>query len=80
MFLVSKDKTTIIGVEQISALYISTDRRNIQVETMSGKSWNIGKYNTEHKAIQAMKLLAKRMNTEKEITVYVPEDAELQVV
>lgn len=36
--------------------------------------------NIEHKAIQAMKLLARRINTEKGMTVYVPADAELQDV
>lgn len=79
MYIVSKDRMTVINAEQISAIYVSSGT-NIRTETAGGRTWNIGRYDSGENAQAALDMLVERIRSVKEETVFVPRDRDIQAM
>lgn len=53
MFIVSKDKKSIVSTEQIRLIYTDSDKRTVKAEHQNGKGCDLGRYSSEA-ATQAM--------------------------
>lgn len=80
MFIVSKDGMAVINTEQVSAVYISSETPNIRAETVNGKMWNIGRYDSRENAQAALGILAERIRSGKDMAVFVPHDRDIQAI
>lgn len=61
MFLVSKDKNSIINMSQITAVYLGADNCTIKADYQNGKGCQLGRYNSEAEARTAMNIVAGGM-------------------
>ena len=58
MYIVNKEKTQIINMNQMKALYTGSDGKSIKVDFGSGGGCQIAKYNTCEEAVEAIGLLS----------------------
>lgn len=58
MYIVSKDKKSIINTEQVTSMYVGADGCTIKVDFGNGKGCQIGRYNSEKECQIAIKIIA----------------------
>jgi len=73
MFIVAKDKKSIINMEQTTSIYIGSDGCTIKADFKNGKGCQIARYDTETHSKIALEMIADSINKTKEI-VTMPEE------
>lgn len=58
MFLVSKDKNSIVNMSQITVVYLGADNCTIKADYQNGKGCQLGRYDSEKEAKTAMEIVA----------------------
>ncbi len=58
MFIVSKDKNSIVNAEQITAIFVGADNCSVKADFQNGKSCQLGRYNSEAAAKTALEMVA----------------------
>lgn len=58
MYIVSKDKKSIINTEQVTSMYVGADGCTIKVDFGNGKGCQIGRYNSEKECQIAIEIIA----------------------
>lgn len=75
MFLVSKDKNSIVNMSQITVIYLGADNCTIKADYQNGKGCQLGRYNSEKEAKTAIDIVADSMvKTE---VCFMPQDSEV---
>lgn len=72
MFIVSKDKNSIINGNEITSIYIGADGCTVKADFGNGKGCQIGRYNSEKASQLAIEILAESMS--KSEVSYMPQD------
>ncbi len=58
MYIVSKDKKSIVNTEQITSMYVGADGCTIKADFGNGKGCQIGRYNSERECQIAIGIIA----------------------
>ena len=58
MYIVSKDKKSIINTEQVTSMYVGADGCTIKADFGNGKGCQIGRYNSEKECRIAIEIIA----------------------
>ena len=58
MYIVSKDKKSIINTEQITSMYVGANGCTIKADFGNGKGCQIGRYNSEKECQIAIEIIA----------------------
>lgn len=61
MFVVSKDKNSIVNMSQITVVYLGADNCTIKADYQNGKGCQLGRYNSEKEAKTAIDIIANNM-------------------
>lgn len=72
MFIVSKDKNSIVNSDKITSIYVGADGCTIKVDFANGKGSQLARYNSEKSSKIAMEILAT--NFGKTEICFMPED------
>lgn len=72
MFIVSKDKNSIVNMSQITVVYLGADNCTIKADYQNGKGCQLGRYNSEKEAKTAIDIIAN--NIGKMEVCFMPED------
>lgn len=75
MYLVSKDRNSIVNMSQITVLYLGADNCTIKADYQNGKGCQLGRYNSEAAARAAIDIIAKNMG--KTEVCFMPEDCDV---
>ncbi|MCM1172096.1 MAG: hypothetical protein NC393_08200 [Clostridium sp.] len=75
MYLVSKDKNSIINMSQITVVYLGADNCTIKADYQNGKGCQVGRYNSEAEAKTAMDIVANSMDQVE--VCFMPQDSEV---
>lgn len=73
MYLVSKDRNSIVNMSQITVLYLGADNCTIKADYQNGKGCQLGRYNSEAAARMAIDIIATNMG--KMEVCFMPEDS-----
>lgn len=73
MFVVSKDKNSIVNMSQITVAYLGADNCTIKADYQNGKGCQLGRYNSEAAARMAIDIIADNMG--KTEVCFMPEDS-----
>lgn len=73
MYIVSKDKNSIVNMSQITVVYLGADNCTIKADYQNGKGCQLGRYNSETAAKMAMEIVANSMG--KMEVCFMPEDS-----
>lgn len=60
MYIVSKDKRSIINLEQVTAIYIGSDGCSIKCD-YKNNGCQLGRYNSDKEAKKAIEIIAERI-------------------
>lgn len=58
MFIMSKDKETIVNLEKVANIYMGADGYTIKANFANGEGCQITRYNSEEAAVFAMEMIA----------------------
>lgn len=58
MYIISKDKKSIINTDQITSMYVGADSCTIKADFGNGKGCQIGRYNSEKECQIAIEIIA----------------------
>ena len=72
MFIVSKDKNSIINTQQTTSIYIGADGCTLKADFGNGKGCQIGRYNSEKECKTAIEILSERIG--KSEVCFMPQD------
>lgn len=72
MFLISKDKNSIVNMSQITAVYLGADNCTIKADYQNGKGCQLGRYNSAKEARVAIDIVVSCM--EKAEVCFMPDD------
>lgn len=61
MFIVSKDKNSIINAQQTTSIYIGADGCTLKADFGNGKGCQIGRYNSEKECRTAIEILSENI-------------------
>lgn len=73
MYIVSKDKNSIVNMSQITVVYLGADNCTIKADYQNGKGCQLGRYNSEKEAKTAIDIVANSMS--KTEVCFMPEDS-----
>lgn len=73
MYIVSRDKRSIINTEQITSMYVGADGCTIKADFENGKGCQIGRYNSECECQTVIEIIAG--NFGKADVFFMPEDS-----
>lgn len=73
MFLVSKDKNSIVNMSQMTVVYLGSDNCTIKADYQNGKGCQLGRYNSETEARTAIDIVANSMG--KTEVCFMPSDS-----
>lgn len=73
MFIMSKDRKSIVNSEEITSIYVGADGCTIKVDFHNGKGCQLARYNSEKSSQIAMDILAN--NFGKTEICFMPEDS-----
>lgn len=77
MIIVSKDRESIINMEQVTSIHIGADGCTLKVDFVNGKGCQIGRYGSEKECQVVIAAIAK--NIEKAGSSFMPDDDEVRV-
>lgn len=72
MFIVSKDRNSIVNAQQITSIYIGADGCTLKADFGNGKGCQIGRYNSEKQSQVAIEILANSIG--KGEICFMPQD------
>lgn len=72
MFIVSKDKNSIINAQQTTSIYIGADGCTLKADFGNGKGCQIGRYNSEKECRTAIAILSESIG--KSEVCFMPQD------
>lgn len=72
MFIVSKDRNSIVNTQQITSIYIGADGCTLKADFCNGKGCQIGRYNSEKQSQAAIEILANSIG--KDEVCFTPQD------
>lgn len=75
MYLVNKDRNSIVNMSQITVLYLGADNCTIKADYQNGKGCQLGRYNSEAAARAAIDIIATNMG--KVEVCFMPEDCDV---
>lgn len=75
MFIVSKDKKSIVNAQQITSIYIGADGCTLKADFGNGKGCQIGRYNSEKQLQVAIDILANSIG--KSEVCFIPQDNDI---
>ncbi len=58
MYIVSRDKKSVINTEQITSIYVGADGCTVKADFVNGKGCQIGRYNSEKECQTAIEIIA----------------------
>lgn len=73
MYIVSKDKKSIINTEQITSIYVGADGCTLKADFENGKGCQIGRYMSEKECQIAIEIIAE--NIGKSDVCFMPKDS-----
>lgn len=73
MYIINKNKTQIVNLEQVTAVYIGADECSIKADFSTGKGCQIAKYDSQTAAVAALEMLGKAIG--KTEAFFFPDDA-----
>lgn len=73
MYIVSRDKRSIINTEQITSMYVGADGCTIKADFENGKGCQIGRYNSDRECQTVIEIIAG--NFGKADVFFMPEDS-----
>lgn len=76
MFIVNKDKTNFVNLNEIENVFIGNN--SIKANMKSGKGMQLGAYNTNEDTQIAMDILLERISINSKIFIQMPNDKEIQ--
>lgn len=75
MFILSKDKKSIINSEEVTSIYIGADGCTIKADFCNGKGCQLARYSSEKASQVAMDILANSFG--KSDVCFMPEDSSI---
>ena len=72
MYIVSKDRKSIINFEQVTAMYIGSDGCSVKVDYSRGSGSQLGRYESDKEARKAIEVIADSIDKTK--VCYMPDD------
>lgn len=76
MFIVNKDKTNFVNLNEIENIFIGNN--SIKANMKSGKGMQLGAYNTLDDTQIAMDILLEKISNNSKIFIQMPNDKEIQ--
>lgn len=76
MYIVNKNKTQIVNLNQVTVIFIGADECSIKADFPTGKGCQIAKYESREAAIVAMEMLGKAIG--RTDAFFFPSDEYLQ--
>lgn len=76
MFIVNKDKTNFVNLNEIENIFIGNN--SIKANMKSGKGMQLGAYNTLDDTQIAMDILLEKISNGSKIFIQMPDDKEIQ--
>lgn len=76
MFIVNKDKTNFVNLNEIENIFIGNN--SIKANMKSGKGMQLGAYNTLDDTEIAMDILLEKISNNSKIFIQMPDDKEIQ--
>lgn len=76
MFIVNKDETNFVNLNEIENIFIGNN--SIKANMKSGKGMQLGAYNTIDDTKIAMNILLDKISTNSKIFIKMPNDKEIQ--
>ena len=73
MFIVNKDRTQVINMNQVTVLFIGSDECSVKVNFAAGQGCQVARYNSHNAAAAAIELLGKSMANCDEVFFF-PDD------
>lgn len=73
MFIVNKNKSSIVNMSQITVMYLGADNCTVKADYQNGNGCQLGRYNSEAAARMAMEIVANSMG--KTEVCFMPEDS-----
>lgn len=73
MFIVNKNKTSIVNMSQITVMYLGADNCTIKADYQNGNGCQLGRYNSEAAARMAMEIVASSVG--KTEVCFMPSDS-----
>lgn len=78
MYIVNKDKSQIINMNQVTALFIGSDECSIKVNFVTGQGCQVARYSSRNAAAAAIEQIGKSMNCPG--TFFLPDDNEVKAL
>lgn len=75
MYIVSKDRNSIVNMSQITVVYLGADNCTIKADYQNGKGCQLGRYNSQEAARIAIETIANSMG--KSEVCFMPEDSSI---
>lgn len=72
MYIVSKDKNSIINAQQITSIYVGADGCTLKADFENGKGCQIGRYSSEKECRTAIEMLSESIG--KSEVCFMPQD------
>lgn len=76
MFIVSKDRRSVINLSQVAAMYIGSDRCSVKADYKGGNGCQLGRYNSDKEAEKAVEIIAE--NIGKTEVCFMPDDSSVK--
>ena len=76
MYIVNKNKTQLLNLGQVTALYIGADDVSIKAEFATGNGCQVARYNSHEEAVTAMEMLGRAIGRGE--VFFFPDSMELQ--
>lgn len=75
MYIISKDKKSIVNMSQTTVVYMGTDNCTIKVDYQNGRGCQLGRYASEAAARAAMDTIAHSIG--KAEALFMPDDGDI---
>lgn len=72
MYIVSKDRNSIVNMSQMTALFVGADNCTIKADYHNGKGCQLGRYNSEAAAKTAIEIISNSVG--KSDICFMPDD------
>lgn len=76
MYILNKNRTQIVNLDHVTAMYVGADETSIKVDFVTGKGCQVGKYASEKHAQKALEMLT--LNIGRKEAFRMPGDEEIR--
>lgn len=78
MYIINKDKTQFLNIEQVLTMYIGADDVSIKADFVNGKGCQVARYNSHSEAVMAIEMLGNAVAVGRSDVFFFPDDKEIQ--